>query len=205
MNMNKLITVAVLGVTLLAAAGPDMSVDADKKGAAVTMGEGVGVDMSDQTEHHVTPLSLSILEWGVPFSRGWSVYGIRLNLSVPGWHPEHRDLYGIDFGLSGEINGDAAGICVNFFDNVCQDFGGIQIGGLYNRINGDSPFGMQFSLGHNRSMDINGLQIGGWNVANEMRGLQFGLINHAEGGAGLQIGLWNECGTQGSPILGAIF
>lgn len=154
----------------------------------------------------VTPLAITLGEWGVPFSRGYDVYGLRINTCFPGWSAGHNDLYGVDVGVSGEITGDAAGVVCNFFNNICKRFGGIQIGGVYNRIEGDAPFAIQATLGHNRVNAINGLQMGAWNVASRMRGLQIGLlVNHADGGAGLQIGLWNECGTHGSPILGAVF
>ena len=202
---------AVLGLALMAAAGPDMTPGA-KPGASalppgtVAMGRGVGVDMGAHSADHVTPLALTALEWSIPFSRGWDVYGIRVNTCLPGWPAGHNNIYGLDVGLSGEIGGDAAGISCNFFDNSCADFGGLQIGGLYNRIKGDAPIALQVTFVHNRADTINGLQIGGiWNVATRLRGMQIGLINHAESGAGLQIGLWNECGTQGTPILGAVF
>ena len=204
------------GLALLASAGPDMNPGKKPDATAlppgtVPMGQGagtpgVGVDMSTHGDRRVTPLAIAVAEWGIPFSRGWDVYGIRANVCFPGWHAEHNNIYGIDGGVSGEINGDGAGIFVNFFDNVCRDFGGIQVGGLYNRINGDAPAALQVTFIHNRANTINGIQIGGiWNVASRLRGMQIGLINYAETGGGLQIGLWNQCGTQGSPILGAVF
>ena len=200
-----------LGVAMAVWAGPDMNpgrpsgVPPPLPAGTVPMGGGAVVA---QTSHDgpVTPLAITLLEWGIPFSRKWNVYGIRVNTCVPGWTAGHNDIYGIDGGVSGEITGDAAGISCNFFDNICQDFGGVQVGGLYNRINGDAPIALQITLGHNRANTMNGMQIGCWNVASRLRGLQIGLlVNHAENGAGLQIGLWNECGTHGSPILGAVF
>jgi hypothetical protein len=154
----------------------------------------------------VTPLSVTLFEWGIPYTRGWDVYGIRVNTCLPGWSAGHNDIYGIDFGVSGEITGDAAGVSCNFFDNICRDFGGIQIGGLYNRIQGDAPAALQATFIHNRANSINGIQVGTWNVAAHFRGLQIGLlVNYAESGAGLQIGLWNQCGAHASPILGVVF
>lgn len=200
-----------LGLALAAGAGPDMNPGKMPDASAlppgtVPMGQGAGVDMRTRNDEHITPLSIAVAEWGIPFSRGWNVYGIRMNACFPGWHAEHNNIYGIDGGVCGEINGDAAGVCVNFFDNACRDFGGIQVGGLYNRISGDAPVALQVTFIHNRANTMNGIQIGGiWNVAARLRGLQIGLVNHAESGAGLQIGLWNQCGTQGSPILGAVF
>jgi len=200
-----------MGIALMAAAGPDMNpgrpsgVPPPLPAGTVPMG---GNSVVAQTSHDgpVTPLAITVLEWGIPFSRGWNVYGIRVNTCLPGWTAGHKDIYGIDFGVSGEINGDAAGISCNFFDNICNDFGGIQVGGLYNRIKGDAPAALQVTFIHNRADTVNGIQIGGiWNVAARLRGLQIGLINRAEIGAGLQIGLWNECGANGSPILGAVF
>jgi len=153
----------------------------------------------------VTPLAVTFLEWGIPFSRGWDVYGIRVNTCIPGWEAGHNDIYGIDVGLSGEITGNAAGISCNFFENICEDFGGIQIGGLYNRIRNNSPAALQVTFLHNRVNDMNGMQVGGWNVAKGFRGVQIGLVNYAESGGGLQIGLWNQCGTHASPILGVVY
>jgi hypothetical protein len=202
-----------VGWALAVSAGPDMKPGKMPDATALPPGtvpadqsRGVSVDMRNANEERITPLALAVGAWGIPFSRGWNVYGIRANVCFPGWHAEHNNIYGIDGGVSGEINGDAAGICVNVFDNVCRDFGGIQIGGVYNRIAGNAPIALQASLGHNRANTMNGMQIGCWNVANRLRGVQIGLlVNHAESGAGLQIGLWNQCGTQGSPILGAVF
>lgn len=209
--MRVILVTVLAGFGFAAWAGPDMTAGKPRSdGAAlppgtVPMGQGAGVDMRVQNDVHVTPLSLAVFEWGIPFSRGWNVYGVRLNLCVPEWHAGHNDLYGIDAGLCGEVNGDAAGISCNVFDNVCRDFGGIQVGGLYNRIKGDAPFAIQATLVHNHANAMNGLQAGLWNLAGRFRGIQIGVVNHAESGAGLQIGLWNQCGTQGSPILGAIF
>lgn len=154
----------------------------------------------------VTPLALTLLGFSVPYTTGWDIYGVRLNTCVPGWSVGHNDMYGIDVGLSGEVTGDSAGISCNLFDNSCSDFGGIQIGGLYNRIRGDSPAAIQLTFIHNRVNAMNGIQLGGlWNVATRFYGLQIGLVNYAESGAGLQIGLWNQCGTIASPILGVVF
>ena len=212
MRMKRMGLVAFFGVFAGAAlAGPDMNPGKRPDASALPpgtlpMGQGVGVDMRMHNSEYATPLAIAVLEWGIPFSRGWNVYGLRVNACSPGWHAEHNDVYGIDVGVCGEINGDAAGISCNFLDNICRDFGGIQVGGVYNQIKGDAPIALQVTFLNNRANTINGIQIGGlWNVATRLRGLQIGLVNHAESGAGLQIGLWNECGTQGSPILGAVF
>jgi hypothetical protein len=154
----------------------------------------------------VTPLAITLLGFCVPYTTGWDIYGLRLNTCVPGWSVGHNDIYGIDVGLSGEVSGDAAGVSCNLFDNICRDFGGLQIGGLYNRIQGDSPAALQLTFVHNRVNAMNGVQIGGiWNVATHFNGLQIGIVNYAETGAGLQIGIWNQCGTIASPILGVVF
>lgn len=154
----------------------------------------------------VTPLAITLLGFGIPYTTGWDIYGVRLNTCVPGWSVGHNDIYGIDVGLSGEVSGDVAGVSCNLFDNICSDFGGIQIGGLYNRIRGDSPAALQLTFVHNRVNAMNGIQIGGiWNVATHFRGLQIGIVNYAESGAGLQIGIWNQCGTIASPVLGVVF
>jgi hypothetical protein len=208
-----LLTSFSIGLAAVAAwAGPDMR-SGRPEGQPPPLPEGTvpvatSVDTSrfaPPNDEPVTPLAVTLFEWGVPFSRGWDVYGIRVNTCLPGWTAGHNDIYGLDFGVSGELTGDAAGVSCNFFDNICRDFGGIQIGGVYNRVKGDAPFALQATLGHNRANAMNGLQAGVWNVAAGFRGLQIGLINHAEKGAGLQIGLWNACGTHASPILGAVF
>ncbi|MEI7899131.1 MAG: hypothetical protein WCK89_02685 [bacterium] len=213
MKMKQIVTAGVaVGLALAAAAGTDMNPGGKTAPPStvppgtVPMGATGGVSVQTSHEGPVTPLAITVLEWGIPYSRGWNVYGLRVNACSPGWPAGHNDIYGIDVGVSGEINGDAAGISCNFFDNICNDFSGIQVGGLYNRIKGDAPLALQVTFIHNRADTVNGIQIGGiWNVATRLRGLQIGLINHAESGAGLQIGLWNECGTTGSPILGAVF
>ena len=215
MNVKQTIMVGVsLGLALVANAGPDMNpvrpsgVTQPLPPGTAPMGtSAVAVQPSHtQSRGPVTPLAITLLEWGIPWTCGCDVYGLRVNTCLPGWPAGHDDIYGIDVGLSGEITGDAAGISCNFFENICNDFDGIQIGGLYNRIKGDASIALQITFIHNRATTVNGIQIGGlWNVARRLRGMQIGLINHAESGAGLQIGLWNECGTRGSPILGAVF
>jgi hypothetical protein len=212
MKMKQMLTVGVsLGFALAVIAGPDMKPGGKTvkptllPPGTVPMGAAGGVAVQTSHDGPVTPLAITLLEWGVPFSRGWNVYGVRVNTCLPGWPAGHNDIYGIDFGLSGEINGDAAGISCNLIDNMCNDFGGLQVGGLYNRIKGDAPAALQVTFIHNQADTINGIQLGCWNIATRLRGLQFGLINHAESGAGLQIGLWNACGATGSPILGAVF
>jgi hypothetical protein len=202
---KPLLFVASLGLVCAALAGPDMRPQgphATPPGSPATPGSPVAAPLDNGP---VTPLAITVLEWGIPFSRGWNVYGLRLNLSAPGWHAGHHDLYGIDAGTCGELTGDGAGIQCNVFDNICDNFGGFQVSGFYNRIKGEAPFAFQITTLHNQARTINGLQVGCWNLATQLRGLQLGLINHAESGAGVQIGLWNECGTTGSPILGAIY
>ncbi len=196
------------GLVLVAGAGPDMNPSRSGTPRAAPAAVALGTDPStlqQPDDEPVTPLAVTLLEWGVPYTRGCDVYGLRVNTCLPGWPAGHDDLYGIDIGLSGEVAGDAAGVCCNFFDNSCHDFGGVQVGGVYNRINGEAPFALQVTLGHNRANALNGLQVGLWNVAARFNGLQLGLINHAQEGAGLQVGLWNECGANGSPLLGAVF
>jgi hypothetical protein len=214
MNVKQAVGVSVLlGLALTASAGPDMNpgrpagVAPALPPGTVPMGTAAGsASVQPAADEPVTPLAITLFEWGIPFSRGWDVYGIRVNTCFPGWTSGHNDVYGIDFGLSGEVTGDAAGISCNLFDNSCGDFGGIQIGGFYNRIKGDAPIALQTTLIHNRANAMNGIQIGGiWNVAAVIRGIQIGLINYAENGAALQIGLWNQSGTHGSPLLGVVF
>jgi len=155
---------------------------------------------------YAIPLAFTLLGWGIPYTRGWNIYGVRVNTCLPGWNPGHRDVYGIDAGISGEAGRNAGGISCNLLDNSCDRFGGIQVGGVYNRIKEFAPFGLQATLGHNRANRMNGIQVGTWNAATSFHGLQIGLlVNYAGSGAGLQIGLWNQCGEHGSPILGAIF
>lgn len=154
----------------------------------------------------VTPLALTLLGFTVPYSRGWDVYGLRLNTCIPGWTPGHNDIYGIDLGLSGEMTGDAAGIGCNLFDNGCNNFAGLQVAGLHNRIKGESPFAIQCSLLHNRANLLDGFQASLiWNVSKKMNGLQIGLVNYAESGVVVQIGLWNQCSSYGSPLLGIVY
>mgnify|MGYP000881692859 CR=1 FL=1 len=212
--MRKLLLMTVsAGIGLAAWSGPDMRggrpAGQPPPLPAGTVAAPAAVDttaFAPPDDEPVTPLAVTLLEWGVPYTRGWDVYGIRVNTCIPGRDAGHNDIYGIDFGVSGEITGDAAGVSCNFFDNICRDFGGIQIGGLYNRIQGGAPAALQATFGHNRANAMNGVQAGAWNVASRFRGLQIGLlVNYAESGAGLQIGLWNQCGAHASPILGVVF
>jgi hypothetical protein len=213
--MNKLICIGLsVGLAVAASAGTDMR-SGRPAGKPPPLPEAVVPVTPCETssaitpkpdDEPVTPLAVTLLGFGVPYTTGWDIYGLRLNTCIPGWSVGHDDVFGIDVGFSGEMSGDVAGISCNVFDNICSDFGGIQIGGLYNRIRGDSPAAIQLSFVHNRVNAMNGIQIGGiWNVATRFRGLQIGIVNYAEEGAGLQIGLWNQCGTIASPILGVVF
>lgn len=193
MNGKFLCVLALAFAAARAAAAPEMIIDGDSTGWS-------------SADRAATPLALATSFFSIPDSRGWDVYGIRLNLCIPGWTGGQVDLYGVDAGLSGEFHGDAAGILCNLLDNRCDDFAGLQVGGFYNRIAGDAPFALQATLGHNRANTINGVQIGlVWNEAKRLNGLQIGLFNAASEGAGLQIGLWNTCADRASPILGFIF
>ena len=154
----------------------------------------------------MTPIALTVLNWGMPYGRNWAICGLRLNLGLPGVTHQYESVYGIDVGLSGETFGESGGILVNAFNNTARDMYGIAVAGLWNRASGADSVALQVAPFFNSSEGLNGVQIGLVNRAHELHGVQIGLVNAAERGGGLQIGLWNNSGNGvGSPIIGIVY
>ena len=154
----------------------------------------------------MTPISLTVLNWGMPYGRNWAICGLRLNLGLPGVTHQYESVYGIDVGLSGETFGESGGILVNAFNNTARDMYGIAVAGLWNRASGGDSVALQVAPFFNSSEGLNGVQIGLVNRAHELHGVQIGLVNAAVRGGGLQIGLWNNSGNGfGSPIIGIVY
>jgi hypothetical protein len=159
----------------------------------------------------ITPLSVGIAP-PVQFpSQNFTITGLRLSAL---WG-HHKDLYGLDFGLIGNITD--------------QDFAGLAVSGLFNKTTGNttvlglqlaglgnmntkktSIIGLQAALGANINSgdtdligvqlamanlstytDIFGLQLGLYNRAKEVYGFQIGIVNIADNLHGIQIGLIN--------------
>jgi hypothetical protein len=159
----------------------------------------------------VTPLSVGIAP-PVQFPPDdFSVTGLRA--SVLWGH--HRDLYGVDLGVLGNITDQTfTGIGVAGVFNATHGSTtalGLQLAGLTNINTGKtSVYGVQAALGLNLNTvasqvagvqlalanvspftDIYGLQLGVYNKAQEVYGFQIGLINVASDLHGIQIGLLN--------------
>jgi len=160
----------------------------------------------------LSPISISIVPpIQIPPS-DFSVTGLRT--SVLWGH--HRDLYGLDLGLVGNITDqDFVGIGVSGLFNLTMGTTniiglqlagianinknklsgiGLQFGGITNINTAASTFsGLQASLGANYSpfTTVYGAQIGIYNVASVVYGFQIGLVNITESLYGLQIGLAN--------------
>ena len=165
--------------------------------------------MISSAEAAVTPLSVGIVP-PVQFpSDDFSITGLRLSVL---WG-RHRDVYGLDFGLVGNVTE--------------QDFVGVGISGLFNRTKGMTTaiglqaagianvntqktdvYGAQLALGLNMNTatskvaglqlalanlsghtSIYGVQAGVYNKAQVVYGVQIGLVNVAESLHGIQIGL----------------
>lgn len=160
----------------------------------------------------MSPISVSIIPPVQIPPADFSVTGFRASLL---WG-HHRDLYGIDLGVLGNITDqDFIGVGIsglfnltfgntniiglqfagltNINKNKVSGFG-LQIAGAANINTAASSFsGLQVALGTNYSpfSTIYGAQVGIYNVANTVYGFQIGLVNITESLYGVQIGLAN--------------
>ncbi|HEY8271995.1 MAG TPA: hypothetical protein VIG33_13980 [Pseudobdellovibrionaceae bacterium] len=160
----------------------------------------------------VSPISVAILP-PVQFPPGdFSVTGIRASAL---WG-KHRDLYGLDFGLLGNITEQSfTGLSASgIFNNTrgVTNILGLQFAGATNiNTNKVSVYGLQATLGVNYNSaastvtgvqlallanvsaftEIYGLQVGLYNRAKDVYGFQIGLVNVADNLHGVQIGLVN--------------
>jgi hypothetical protein len=164
-----------------------------------------------QAKAAVSPLGIAIIP-PLQFPGGESSVA---GLNVSALWGEHRHVYGLSFGVLGNISE--------------QDFGGLAISGLFNRNLGmttivglqaaaitnintqkTSVVGLQIALVNSNTAtssvvgfeigpianlsphtSIYGFQLGIFNQAEEVYGFQIGLINHVTMMHGLQIGLLN--------------
>ena len=177
----------------------------------------------------ISPLGVSILPPLQFPPSDFGVTGVRASVL---WG-KHRDLYGLDFGLIGNITEqDFVGIGVSGLFNITKgntyiiglQFAGITnynvqktkvvgfqlAGGMNFNIAESSVVGVQLApLGNIAShTTIYGLQVGLYNSAREVYGLQIGLINRTDNLHGIQIGLlnFNHSGTfVVSPIINVGF
>lgn len=160
----------------------------------------------------ISPVSVSIVP-PVQFPPSdFSVTGARA--SVLWGH--HRDVYGFDFGLIGNITDqDFTGLAVSgVFNNTRGTtlIPGLQLAGLANVNNNKTTVvGVQATLGVNYNeaassvsgiqlglianiaafTDVYGMQIGLYNRAKEVYGFQIGLVNICDNLHGIQIGIAN--------------
>jgi hypothetical protein len=184
---------------------------------------------STQAHAFFSPVAVSIIP-PVQFPPSeFTVTGVRA--SVLWGH--HRDLYGLDFGLLGNITEISfVGAAVSGIFNVTHGMTtiiGLQAAGLANfNTQKTTVLGLQLALGINSNeaessvtgvqaalfanlsahTNIYGLQMGIYNKAQDVYGLQVGIVNVASNLHGLQIGLvnFNEKGLFAvSPILNAGF
>lgn len=158
----------------------------------------------------------------------YTITGLRFSLL---WG-KHRDLYGLDFGLLGNVTSQAfTGMAASGIFNITRGTTtiiGLQLAGLTNiNTNKTDVYGVQFALGLNSNeasgnfsglqmalvnlsphANIYGLQVGLYNKAQEVYGLQIGIVNSTANLHGIQIGLvnFNDKGIFGvSPILNVGF
>ena len=172
-----------------------------------------------------SPLSVSIVPPAQFPSSEYSVSGLRASAL---WG-NHRDVYGLDIGLIGNI--------------TQQRFMGAAVSGIFNQTYGDTTiilaqvaglanlnaqktnvYGVQLALALNKNdaesslvglgialanlspnMNVYGVQVGLYNEARAVYGLQLGVINKTTDLHGLQIGLLNFAMNGGpfkvSPII----
>lgn len=159
----------------------------------------------------LTPISVNIVP-PVQFPPSdYMVTGVRASVL---WG-QHRDMYGIDLGLLGNITDqDFTGIAVSGVFNYTKgttNVLGLQLAGLANyNAQKTNVYGVQLALGLNSNKaasnvvglqlalanisaftDIYGVQLGVYNRAKDVYGLQIGLVNVADNLHGIQIGLIN--------------
>ena len=127
----------------------------------------------------------------------------------------HRDIYGLDFGVLGNISEVSfTGLAISGIFNVTHGAThviGLQAAGITNvNVQKTSVYGVQLALGVNDNIaesdviglqlaainlgdhtDIKGLQVGLYNTAQNVYGLQIGIVNVAASLHGIQIGLVN--------------
>lgn len=177
----------------------------------------------------VSPLSIAIVPPLQFPSDEFTVTGLRLSAL---WG-RHRDVYGFDFGVIGNITEQtftgvgvsglfnmnsgsttilalqAAGLA-NYSTQKTEVYG-LQIAGGMNWVTAESRVvGLQAAIIGNQSPNttIYGAQIGLYNRARTVYGFQIGLVNFAKDLHGIQIGLmnFNETGIFGvSPLINAGF
>jgi hypothetical protein len=159
----------------------------------------------------ISPLSINLVPPLQFPPDDFSVTGVRASIL---WG-QHRDMYGIDFGLIGNITDQThTGIGVSGIFNYTKGNTtalGLQLAGLTN-INTSKAkiYGLQVALGLNLNSgestlvgfgiaaanitpftDVYGVQLGVYNKAREVYGFQVGLVNSATNLHGIQIGLLN--------------
>lgn len=160
----------------------------------------------------VSPLSVGVIN-PVQFPPDdFNVAGLRLSL---GWG-DHRDVYGLDVGLLGNITRQRfVGLALAGGANITQGdttIIGLQLAGGANvNMQKTNVYGLQAALGVNSNSaessvtglqiallanlaahtDIYGFQIGLYNRAKHVYGFQIGLVNVTDSLSGLQIGLIN--------------
>lgn len=159
----------------------------------------------------ISPLSLNLVPPLQFPPDDFSVTGARISL----FWGQHRDMYGIDLGLIGNITEQTfTGIGVSGLFNYTKGETtsiGLQLAGLTNLNAGKvGIYGLQASLGLNMNAgegrlvgvglaianhmpftDVYGLQAGIYNKARDVYGFQIGLVNVATNLHGVQIGLLN--------------
>lgn len=147
----------------------------------------------------MSPLSVSIAP-PIQFPPAdFSVTGVRASVL---WG-RHRDLYGIDLALGGNITEQTfTGIGISGIFNYTKGTTtalGAQLAGITNiNTNKTSVYGLQAALGANintAASKVVGLQFALANLSGhtDIYGVQAGLYNKAQSVYGFQIGLVNEC------------
>ncbi len=164
-----------------------------------------------QTFAAVTPLSVALAP-PIQFPPSdFSITGLRLSLG----YGQHRDVYGIDFGLLGNVtdqdfvgigvaggfnatHGNTKALGMQFAGLMNLNQGktsvyGVQLAMISNYNKGESHiYGLQFALANlSQHTKIYGVQAGLYNDAQDVYGFQIGLVNRAKSLHGIQIGLVN--------------
>ena len=150
----------------------------------------------------LTPLQIGLAgESAQIFRPETRVMGLRLNLAFS----ENDDVTGIDVGLF-SLSDRMTAFQLNVANSVEAEFIGISVGMLFSTMG--SVSGLQAGIFNTVDHDLNGFQLGAFNIADDVSGFQIGLVNRTVSLRGIQLGLVNivEAGpVTFFPIVNAAF
>lgn len=147
-----------------------------------------GLDLGRNIQHNGLHISLS------GYHGNANLNGIGVSLYHFG-----ETLNGISFNASYNSINTSNGIFITGIAMISETAKGIFIAGIGN----DFEFLKGISIGiSNRTFELKGLQIGGYNLVKGInKGIQIGIFNHSKADKGFQLGLWNVSNKRSLPLI----